>query len=212
MKWSRVLLINIVVIVVIAAIGAGLYYYFYQSWNYVSTSDAQVSGTLVPVAATTGGKLEDWKGTVGASFSQGDTIGDLAGMGATGDITAPITGTIVQNNVVNGQLVGAGLPIAEMVDMNHLYIVANIDETQIKNVKVGADVDVSVDADPGDTIDGKVTQIGLATNSVFSLIPEQNASGDYTKVVQRIPVEISMPNGYSNVLVPGMNASVKIHR
>jgi multidrug resistance efflux pump len=88
---------------------------------------------------------------------------------------------------------------------------ANIEETEIKDISVGQEVDVIIDADEKTTIDGKVVEIGKATNSVFSLMPSQNASGDYTKEVEYIPVKISLEN-YSDKIVPGMNATVNIHR
>ena len=70
---------------------------------------------------------------------------------------------------------------------------------------------IKVDAAPDLTIEGKVKQRGLATASTFSLMPQQNSSGDYTKVVQRIPVQISM-DSYPDNLVPGMNATIEISK
>jgi len=211
MKAARIILINIVIFVVLIAAGVAGYYYLYQGWNYISTDDAKVTGVMVTVAPTTSGKLSDWKASIGQTFSQGDEIGMVDS--ATGAITipSPITGTVVQNNTTTGEVVGAGQPLATIVDMKNLYIIANIDESKIKDVKVGETVDIVVSVEPGTTITGKVEQIGLATNSMFSLIPQDNASGDYTKVTQLIPVEIQM-SSYPSDFIPGMNATVKIHK
>lgn len=211
MKASRLILVNVVFFLIIVALGIWGYNYLNEQWNYVSTNDAKVWGDLVPVSSATGGQLASWNGTVGQTFSAGGVIGTVTSATGTTNLTAPISGTIVQNNVVNGELVSPGEALGTEVNLNKLYILANIDETRIKDVSVGSTVDITVDADPGTTIKGTVEQIGLATNSTFSLLPQEDASGNYTKVTQRIPVTISM-SGYPTSLVPGMNASVRIHK
>jgi multidrug resistance efflux pump len=211
MKTARLFLYNFLGILVFVAAGLALYYYIFQNLNYVKTDDAKVWGDLVPLSAAVPGKLTDWKGTIGQTFNQGDVVGRIADMGDRGNITAPINGKIIQSSAVNGQVVAPGQPIATMTDLSRLYILTNIEESRIQDVKTGADVDITVDADPGTTVKGKVEQIGLATNSTFSLLPQQNASGNYTKVVQRIPVRISMSN-YPGDWVPGMNATISIHK
>lgn len=108
-------------------------------------------------------------------------------------------------------MVAAGQTLVQMVDLNKLYIEANIEETEIKDVSVGQEVDIKIDAEEGTKIKGTVKKIGKATNSVFSLLPQQTASGDYTKVVQRIPVVIEMES-YPDTVVPGMNATILIHK
>ncbi|MBX6396607.1 MAG: efflux RND transporter periplasmic adaptor subunit, partial [Alicyclobacillaceae bacterium] len=192
MKASRIILWNLLALVIIAALVLGGYYYLYQRWNYVTTDDARVWADLVPVSSAVPGRLTGWKGTVGQTFNQGDQIGQIDGAGDPGRITAPISGSIIQSNAVDGQITAAGQPLATMADMKKLYVLANIEETRIADVNVGADVDITVDADPGTTIKGRVEQVGLAANSVFSLFPQQNTTGNYTRVVQRIPVRISM--------------------
>jgi multidrug resistance efflux pump len=211
MKTLRLFLLNFVAILFLVGAGIVAYYYLYQNMNYVKTDDAKVWGDLVPLSAAVPGTLTDWRGTLGQTFNQGDVVGRIANMGDRGNISAPISGRIIQSNAVNGQVVAPGQPLATITDMSKLYILTNIEESRIDDVKTGADVDITVDADPGTTIKGKVDQIGLATNSVFSLLPQQNASGNYTKVVQRIPVRISMSN-YPGDWVPGMNATVTIHK
>jgi multidrug resistance efflux pump len=211
MKTGKFLLLNTLIFLVIAGLGIGGYYYYFDQQNYVTTEDAKVMGDIVPVAAETAGKLTDWKGKIGTVVAKGEVIGKVATGNGEVDVTAPIEGTIVQSKALESQWVAPGQPLAQLVDMKKLYIMANIEETSIQDVSIGQEVDITVDAFSGTKIKGKVTEIGLATNSVFSLLPQQNASGDYTKVVQRIPVKIEMES-YPEAMVPGMNATVKIHK
>ncbi|MDI3327875.1 MAG: efflux RND transporter periplasmic adaptor subunit [Alicyclobacillaceae bacterium] len=211
MKTSRIILLNLIALLLIGALIFGGYYYLYQSWNYVSTDDAKVWADLVPVASAVPGRVTGWKGIVGQTFNRGDVMGQIEGAGDAGRIAAPISGTVIQSHIVEGQMAAPGQPLATMADLKRLYVVANIEETRIQDVNVGADVDITVDADPGTTIKGKVEQVGLAANSVFSLFPQQNTTGNYTRVVQRIPVRISM-SVYGRDIVPGMNAAVRIHK
>jgi multidrug resistance efflux pump len=212
MKTSRLILLNIVLALVIVAAGTGGYYYYYQHANYVKTDDARVEGELVPLVSEMSGRIKSWKGEEGASFKKGDVIGKIeTAEGQSLEVKAPADGTIIQNKTQKGQPVTSGQQMGSLVDLDELYIVANIEETDYKDVKEGADVKIVVDAIPDITIEGKVKQRGLATASTFSLMPQQNSSGDYTKVVQRIPVQISM-GSYPDSLVPGMNATIQISK
>ncbi|MBA4541648.1 efflux RND transporter periplasmic adaptor subunit [Thermoactinomyces daqus] len=211
MKTGKLLLINAVIFIIIVGLGIGGYYYYYNETNFIQTDDAKVMGDIVPVAADSAGKLTEWKVNEGDQVTKGQALGKVNIGSNTVDIQAPIDGTIVQNKGLVGQMVAPGQALADVVDFSKLYILANVEETEIKDISVGQEVDITVDANSDTRIKGKVEQIGQATNSVFSLIPQNNASGDYTKVVQRIPVKISMDN-YPDGLVPGMNAEVKIHK
>ncbi|RAL23440.1 HlyD family efflux transporter periplasmic adaptor subunit [Thermoflavimicrobium daqui] len=212
MKTGRLILLNSIIFLIIVALGIGGYYYYFNQTNYISTDDAKVSGDIISVASESAGKLSDWKGKSGTTFKQGDVVGKVTVAGGqTMDITAPIEGTIIQTKTVDGQMVSPGQSLAQMVNTKSLYISANIDETEIKDVSKGQEVDIVVDAYPDTKIKGKVSQIGLTTNATFSLLPPQNASGEYTKEIQRIPVKIEMDH-YPNGLVPGMNVTIKIHK
>jgi multidrug resistance efflux pump len=210
MKAGRLIAINTVVFLIVVAVGFVGINYYRNSTEFITTENAKVSGDIVPVTVVSAGKITDWTATVGQQVTENQEIGKVAGTSTT-PITSPIAGTIVQNKGIKGSTVAPGQTLAQVVDMNKLYIIANIEETEIKNVSVGQDVDVVVDADPDTTIDGKITEIGKVTNSKFSLLPSQNASGDYTKEVEYIPVKIELES-YSDKVVPGMNATVNIHR
>lgn len=127
-------------------------------------------------------------------------------------ITAPFDGYISKKNVQLGQLLNPGQNICSVVDDNNLWIVANFKETQIEKMLPGQEVEVKVDAYPKEKIIGKIESIQAATGSTFSLIPADNATGNFVKVVQRIPVKIVIDKDQNqNVqLRAGMNVNVSV--
>ncbi|WP_265554243.1 HlyD family secretion protein [Serratia grimesii] len=110
-------------------------------------------------------------------------------------IVAPIGGTVGQRAVRQGAWVSAGTRLLAVVPLQQSYVVANFLETQLANVSAGQPVSISVDALPGVTLRGHVDSIAPATGSTFTAISADNATGNYTKVVQRLPVKILLePN------------------
>lgn len=201
----------IAVIAAIAVIGGGGWY-FYQQLNYVSTADASVQGTIVPLTATNDGTLSQWRAPLGTTFSKGALLGKINGLTGTTDFTAPISGTIVQNMAVNQEVVVPGESLGYMVNLNNLQIVANVNEVDINNVAVGKTVDITIDAYPNTTFTGTVTQIGSASAILTYGLPNTNLNGNFNKVAQRVPVYISIQGTEGKKLVPGMSAEVSIHR
>jgi membrane fusion protein (multidrug efflux system) len=108
-------------------------------------------------------------------------------------LRAPYDGVIGNLSVEQGDLVSPGQKLAVVVPMNKLYIVANFKETQLARMVPGEKVRVSVDALPDKTFEGTVSSMAPASGSVFSLLPAENATGNFTKVVQRVPVRIDLP-------------------
>lgn len=108
-------------------------------------------------------------------------------------LKAPYDGVIGNLAVQTGDLVSAGKRLASLVPLTELYIDANFKETQIGHLKPGSKVRVHVDAFDDHTVTGTVVSIAPASGSVFSLLPPENATGNFTKVVQRVPVRISIP-------------------
>lgn len=108
-------------------------------------------------------------------------------------LRAPFDGVIGNLTGKKGDLVSAGQRIAALVPVNALYIDANFKETQLKNFKGGETVHFTVDALGGETFEGKLASVSPASGSVFSLLPPENATGNFTKVVQRVPVRIAIP-------------------
>lgn len=210
MKTGKLIAINAIVFLIVVAIGIVGVNYYRTTTDFISTDNAKVSGDIITITPTAAGQISNWTATVGKKVNENEELGKIAGANEI-SVTSPIAGTIVQSKAIKGATVAPGQTLAQVVDLSKLYVMANIEETEIKDISVGQEVDVIIDADEKTTIDGKVVEIGKATNSVFSLMPSQNASGDYTKEVEYIPVKISLEN-YSDKIVPGMNATVNIHR
>ena len=126
-------------------------------------------------------------------------------------IRAPISGQVIQSSALVGQLVNAGQSLAVIADNSSAYISANVKEADIGKVRLGHPVHVTLDALPGQTLDGRVQQIGQATASTFSLLPSGGAdTGNFTKVAQVVPVSVYLSNVERSKLLPGSSASVTI--
>ena len=127
-------------------------------------------------------------------------------------ITAPFEGKVSRKNAVKGQLIQAGQALCSIIATDDIWVTANFKETQIKEMKPGMDVEINVDAFPDETIQGKVASFSSATGAKFSLIPPDNASGNFVKVVQRVPVRIDLDksNPVYRSITPGMNVLVKV--
>lgn len=124
-------------------------------------------------------------------------------------IKAPMDGTIVQVNIHVGDNITPGQGAISLVDFSKLEVTAYVLENDLEKVKVDENVKLSVDAFSGVTFNGKVKEIGLATASVFSLFGSDNASGNFTKVSQRVPIKIDF-DAANQAVIPGMSATAKI--
>ncbi|WP_276134083.1 HlyD family secretion protein [Polluticoccus soli] len=129
-------------------------------------------------------------------------------------IVAPEDGVISKVNVQSGQFVQAGQTMFSIVMDKPMWVVANFKETQLDKMKMGQKVLVHVDAFPGHELEAKVTSFSPATGAKFALLPPDNASGNFVKVVQRVPVKIEFTNPADKTvkqLRPGMNVNVDVH-
>jgi membrane fusion protein (multidrug efflux system) len=128
-------------------------------------------------------------------------------------IVAPVAGIITRKSVEINQNVATGQNLLTLVSLEGLWVTANFKETQLKHMNNGQTAEIEVDS-TGKTYHGKVTQIGGATGSVLSLFPPENATGNYVKVVQRIPVRIDFDNlaaeDPSHALRPGLSVEPKV--
>ncbi len=127
------------------------------------------------------------------------------------NIISPVAGTIALKSVNQGEVVAAGQPLFSITDLNDVWLSTRIEETKLGKIRIGEKVEYTIDGYPGRTFEGVVYDIGTATNSVFALIPTENASGNFTKVTQRVGVKITLPKDSDVVFRPGMSAVVKIH-
>lgn len=215
-QFRRMIIINIITLIVLVGGGVGGYYYYNQSQNYLSTDNAKIDGKVIPIASPVAGKLTEWKAETGKNYNENDKLGTVSTVGPNGeqtvDVTIPKNATVVQSNATTNAFVGAGSPIAYAYDMNDLWVTANIEETEVDSVHKGQEVDVYVDAFPDTTLTGKVEQVGLTTANTFSMLPSGNATANYTKVKQVVPVKVSLDHSKSVNIVPGMNVTVRIHK
>ena len=122
-------------------------------------------------------------------------------------ILAPVAGRVTRRTVEVGQVVQPGQPLLALVDAGQVWVIANYKETQLTHVRPGQRAAISVDTHPGLVLRGRVDSIQSGTGSRFSLLPPQNASGNFVKVVQRIPVKLVLEPGQNGhaLLVPGMS-------
>jgi membrane fusion protein, multidrug efflux system len=120
-------------------------------------------------------------------------------------ITAPIDGVVGNRTLRTGQFVQAGTQLMSLVPASGAYVVANFKETQLTDVREGQKVDVAIDMFPGQLVHGHVDSLAPASGQEFALLPPDNATGNFTKVVQRIPVKIALEGGAPIELRPGMS-------
>jgi membrane fusion protein (multidrug efflux system) len=131
-------------------------------------------------------------------------------------IVAPCSGVVARKWVVPGDITQPSQPILTMFDLDDVWVTANFEETKLASIHPGNEVDISVDAYPNRKYSGRVELIGAAAASQFSLIPPNNASGNFTKVTQRIPIKIVFENSNREdpvntpALLPGMSVEVKV--
>ncbi len=128
-------------------------------------------------------------------------------------VRAPHAGQITKKSIVAGSHISAGQAALAVVE-NDPWVVANFKETQIARIKPGQPVAIAIDAFPGHTFSGRVQSIQAGTGAAFSLLPPENATGNYVKIVQRVPVKIifDQPNQLKGVkLAPGMSTVPTIH-
>ncbi|WP_244425574.1 HlyD family secretion protein [Bradyrhizobium sp. STM 3843] len=128
-------------------------------------------------------------------------------------ITAPFDGIVGERQVQPGDYVNIGSNLIAVVPLPHVYVIANYKETQLTHVVPGQAVEVTVDSFPGERLHGRVERIAPASGSQFALLPPDNATGNFTKVVQRIPVRIQLDDNQPLLarLRPGMSVVTHIH-
>jgi membrane fusion protein, multidrug efflux system len=128
-------------------------------------------------------------------------------------VKAPIKGIVSRKSVEVGQIVQAGQPLMAIIPLEDVWVTANFKETQLANMRPGQKASVSVDAYGGRTFNGHVDSIAAATGARFSLLPPENATGNYVKVVQRVPIKIVLESGQdpAQLLRPGMSVDATVY-
>lgn len=127
-------------------------------------------------------------------------------------VTAPVDGVIGRKSVEVGQVIQAGQPLFAVVSLDDVWVTANFKETQLSRMRPGQAADVEVDAYGGRDFKAHVDSVGAATGARFSLLPSENATGNYVKVVQRLPVKIVLEPGQDpeHLLRPGMSVNATV--
>lgn len=128
-------------------------------------------------------------------------------------VRAPCNGVVSKRSVEEGQFISVGQNLCAVVDNENLWVTANMKETQLTDIKIGQDVKINVDAYPHLNLTGKIESFSGATGAKYTLLPPDNATGNFIKITQRIPVRISinkLTEDKVHVLFPGMSVFVKV--
>jgi membrane fusion protein (multidrug efflux system) len=125
-------------------------------------------------------------------------------------VRAPIDGVVAKRGVEVGQIVQTGQPLLALVPLRDVWVVANFKETQLTKIRPGQKAEVRVDTFPGTVFTGTVDSISAGTGSRFSLLPPENATGNFTKITQRVPVRIRIPDSAAAKLRAGLSVVVDI--
>lgn len=227
--WRLPVLLALGIIIVLGAAGFFGHRLWYNSIHFVSTNNAQVAAAVVQVGSLNAGRILKMNVDLGTPVAQGQVIAivdiptaisrsattDTPKMGFRDvqdqlvEVVAPISGVVAARWARVGDTVPAGQAIVTLVDPQQVWVVANIDERKVRRVQPGQYVDVQVDT-VGRTLAGWVEAVSPVTAATFSLLPTRNTSGNFTKVVQLVPVKITLEDPYL-LLVPGSSVEVTIH-
>jgi membrane fusion protein, multidrug efflux system len=128
-------------------------------------------------------------------------------------ILSPCSGTVTRRSVEVAQYITIAQPLCSAIDNSHLWVTANFKETQVKKIKSGQEVEIKVDAFPDIKLHGTIDSYIGATGAKFSLLPPDNSTGNFVKIVQRVPVKINLtdiPKEDRKILFPGLSAFVEV--
>jgi multidrug resistance efflux pump len=199
--------------------------FWYQSYKYVSTSNASIQAPLIPVGTLTPCQIISLDADYGDYVEKGQRIAvvgaprsdnptNMQGLkeipiGRT-NIESPVNGYIAAVWTYPGAVISSGQSIVTVYDISETWVIANITETDIYHIKPGQEVKMNIDSLGGATLKGHVEGIAAATAGKFSLLPQNNATANFIKVAQVVPVKITIENPGSYILIPGTSAEVKI--
>jgi len=160
------------------------------------------------------GVLDAQRDIAAAALAQAEALRDLARIDLEStEVRAPIDGVIGNRQVRVGRLVAPGTPLLDIVPVASVYVIANFKETQLADIRRGQRVLIRIDGYSDRAIEGVVDSFAPGSGSAFSLIPSDNATGNFVRVVQRVPVKIRLVrNPLPGRLVPGLSARVDIRR
>ena len=128
-------------------------------------------------------------------------------------VKAPVKGLVSRKSVEVGQNIQAGQPLMAIIPLDEVWVTANFKETQLRNMRPGQRATFTVDASDGRAFNGHIDSIAAATGARFSLLPPENATGNFVKVVQRVPVKIVLDAGQDpgHLLRPGLSVEPTVY-
>lgn len=179
----------------------------------VRTAQASVAEARAALVAEqrAAGVLGSTRSQSVASVQQAQAVVDQARIALERTvIRAPVAGVVGARGVRVGQYVRPGGQILSIVPLGDTYVVANFKETQMDRLRLGQTVEISADAFPGQHLTGHIDSFAPATGSEFALIPIENATGNFTKITQRVPVRIRVDRTAGAALRPGLSVEVKV--
>jgi multidrug resistance efflux pump len=221
---KKIIIIVIVVLVVAAGSVFGINILVRNS-RYVTTDNANLAAPLISVSSLSAGQITGVEANIGDRVEKYQVVAEIGsprfsdsaakqGFQATPcsqtTIEAPVSGYVAAVWTYPGAVLAAGSPIVTLFDDSKIWVTANLDENDIKDVRPGQDAEVTIDCLGGAVLKGKVQAISPATASSFSLLPSSNSSANFTKVGQVIPVRISLNDIKGLSLIPGSSVEVKI--
>jgi len=225
LSTTRGKVIFIVALVVVLGGLVVLGFLAYQSYIYVSTDNARISAPLITVPALTSSQIISLEVDLGSYVEKGqriavmgvprpDSPADRLGLKeiplGRASLDAPVSGYVAAVWSYPGQIVSAGASVVTLYDASSTWVMANISEAELHRIQPGQEVEVTVDSLGGAKLQGKVDGISAATAATFSLMPQNNTTGNFIKVAQVVPIKISVDNPDNYVLIPGVSVEVKI--
>lgn len=127
-------------------------------------------------------------------------------------IRAPYTGRLGRKTILEGQQIQPGQPLVSIINEGEKWITANFKETQVAGMYIGQPVEIQIDALDSKTFKGRIIAIAGSTGSRFSLLPPDNSTGNFVKIIQRVPVKIEFSDEQAGNIVPGMNVTVAVKK
>lgn len=197
----------------------------YQSYKYVSTDNARIAAPLIPVAALSACQVISLDVDYGSYVDKGQRIAvvgqprpsnpaDRLGFKdiplGRAAIESPVNGYVAAVWTYPGAVISPGMPLVTLYDISDTWVTANVSEIELHRIEPGQEVEIKVDCLGGATLTGRVEGIAAATAATFSLLPQNNTTGNFIKVVQVVPVKISIANAGNYILIPGTSVEVRI--
>ena len=208
-------LLIVIVAVAVCILAVVFIYFAHEKSNFVKTQNASVQYDMITIASKMSGDILDIKVKQGDYVNRGDVIMELNPTAADSSqidnsyIRSTVDGIVLKTIGAPGQSVATGQTVAYVARDSEMFIISNIDEKEINRIKIGQDVDITLDQFGRQKFYGKVIEVGSATLSAFSVVPS-SSSGTFIKTTQYAPVKIQFIEP-CDALLAGSNATVRIH-